>query len=204
MRVGGAGVGGAGATVIVGGISVENLLGLLRPLFLLGLLMLTFPVTGIVVLSSLLHLLICVRLLLECRDGVLDVSRETLVVVMFENGIGIMELGSMLVELHAVTDNLPIILHLDILNGFFCISHWVDVSIVFSENSEKLGVVVGPLGILVELVRIYKPGLEPFDGWPLEVAESKVNFLIILLVLIQEILEVQFALEDKSCKFLRV
>ena len=118
----------------------------------------------------------------------------------FENGIGIVEFDSMSIELHVVSDNLPIILYLDVLNGFFRIGYGIDVAIVSLENLEELEVVVEPLRILIELVGIYKPGLEPFDGRPLEITKSKVNFLVILLVLLGKIPEVQFALEDERRK----
>ena len=201
-RVGGARSWGSGAAIVVvrGVGRVCSWFGLFGLLLLSGLLTLTLPMAGIEVLSGVLHVLVGVRFVAECGNWVFDAGRKTLVVVAFKNGIGIVEFDSVSIELRVVSDNLPIILHLNVLNGFFRISYGVNVAVISSENLEELEVVVGPLRILIELIGIYKPGLEPFDGWPLEITKSKVNFLVILLVLLRKILEVQFALEDKRRK----
>ncbi len=127
-------------------------------------------------------------------------SREALAVVVSEDVIGVMEFGSMLVEFHVVLANLPIVLHLEVLDSFFHVGYGVDVAIVFSESLEKLLIVIGPLEVLIKLVGIYKPGLKPLDSEVLEVVEGKVNFLVILLVLLEKIPEVQVTFKDEGCK----
>ncbi len=72
-------------------------------------------------------------------------GRKTLIVAVLEDQVGVMEFGRILVELHVVSDNLPIILHLDILDCFFHVGYRVNITVGFLKYSEKLEVVVEPL-----------------------------------------------------------
>ena len=87
-----------------------------------------------------------------------------------------------------------------IFSDFLYISYKVDITVVSLEDLKELEVVIELLKILIKLIRIYKPRLEPFDDRSLEITESKVNFLVILLVLLRKILEVQFTLENECYK----
>ena len=140
-RVGGVRIQGSGAAIVVvrevGGVC--NQFGLFRLPLLSGLLTLMLPMAGIEVLSGILHILIGIGFVAKCNNWVFDVSRETLVVAAFENGIRIVEFDSVSIELRVVLDNLPIILHLDVLDGFFYVGYGVDVAVVSLENLEELG-----------------------------------------------------------------
>ncbi len=92
-----------------------------------------FLVIGIEVLSSLLYLLIVCEFVSKSKNTVLDIDKVAFVVVVFEDQIKIVDFGYMLIELHVVSDNLLVILHLDTLDCLFHISYKVDVTIIFSE-----------------------------------------------------------------------
>ena len=110
MRIGGARIQHSRAAIVVirGVKGVHSWFGLFGLLLLLELLALMLPMTNIKVLSSVLHVLIGVRFVAECSNRVFNAGGETLVVVAFENGIRIVKFDSISIELHVVSDNLPI------------------------------------------------------------------------------------------------
>ncbi len=121
----------------VGGVEGGRLLRLFRPLRLPGLLMLMLLVTNFEVLSGLFHFLIICKVCLKSEDVILDASRKALVVVVFENCVGVVEFGHMLVELCVVLNNF-----LDTLNCLFYVGYRVNVIIIFLKYLKKLRVVI--------------------------------------------------------------
>ena len=169
-----------------------------------GLFVLSFPVTGIELHGNPLDRLIGVGFVFHLRHGVLDAVGKTFVVLVSEDAWRILKLGSEAVELDVIPDDPPCFRHAEIVELFFRLSAWVDSSEVGAEFGNEGRPGIKPFRLFVVQGGFYNMGFKPLKGGALKISQCKINPLTFVEVILFEIAEIQFALENESLELLRV